>query len=119
MWFRLALQLGRTVDELQSSMSSAEFGEWIAFYSIEPFGDRVADIRAGTIAAATVNPHLKKDATPYKPLDFFSWAIEPEPEQKAPPPEAFASAVFGINLAELKANGTKKFVLRRKPGGVD
>ncbi|CAB3795493.1 phage tail assembly protein T [Pararobbsia alpina] len=115
LWFRLALKMGRTVDELQRSMTSAEFGEWIAFYSIEPFGDHIADIRAGTIAASVINPQLKKDSTPYKPLDFFQWADPPEQPSVAPPPEAVAAGVFGVNLAELKASGKKKLILRRKP----
>ena len=36
--FRLALALGRTVSELETSMSSSEFREWMAYYSMEPFG---------------------------------------------------------------------------------
>ncbi len=36
--FRLALALGRTVAELEQSMTCAEFSEWQAYYVLEPFG---------------------------------------------------------------------------------
>ena len=52
MWFRLALELGRTVAELQRSMSAAEFGEWLAFYSIEPFGQIRDELRTGRVCAS-------------------------------------------------------------------
>lgn len=50
--FRLALHFGCTVRELAERMDSAEFGEWIAFAALEPFGSRIEDLRAGTIATA-------------------------------------------------------------------
>ncbi|RQU14189.1 hypothetical protein DF152_17120 [Burkholderia cenocepacia] len=111
MWFRLALKMGRTVDELQRSMSSAEFGEWIAFYSIEPFGDRIADMRAGTIAAVTANASRAPDSDPYTPIHFVPWAQEPEPEA-TPLNDTKVAAAFGINLSELKKGG-KPIIIRR------
>jgi hypothetical protein len=33
-------------------MDAAEFADWCAFAALEPFGSRVEDVRAGTIAAA-------------------------------------------------------------------
>lgn len=112
MWFRLALKLGRTVDELQRSMSSAEFGEWIAYYSIEPFGDRMEDLRAGVVASVVANVNRGKDTPAFAPLDFVPWAQEPAKPAGPPPPEAMA-AVFGVNLSEAKASGKKQFVIRR------
>lgn len=94
-------------------MSSAEFGEWKAYYSLEPFGDRIDDIRMGTVASVVANVNRGKDTQPYKPNDFIPWAQEPEVEEvKAPSAEAVAVSVFGINLAELKKNGTKQIVIR-------
>ena len=121
MWFRLAKALGMSVRRAQEEISSAEFGEWIAYYSIEPFGDRMDDLRAGILASVTANANRGKDVPAFAPLDFIPWAKEPESESpKQPAPEAVAATVFGVNLAELKRNGTKQFILRRpKPGGVD
>jgi hypothetical protein len=104
--------MGRTVEELQNAMSSAEFGEWIAFYSIEPFGDRIEDLRAGVVASVVANVNRKASTPAYKPLDFIAWAQEPI---KAGPPTAEAIAsLFGVNLAEAKASGKKQFIIRRR-----
>jgi hypothetical protein len=116
MWFRLALKMGRTVAELQRSMSSAEFGEWVAFYSIEPFGDRIDDLRSGVIASTVANVNRGKDAPIVRPLDLIPWAQVPEPEKAAPAPEVVA-AVFGVNLTEAKASGKKTFVIKRRQPG--
>ena len=53
--FRLALALGRTVAELDATMSSAEFVLWQKYSLIEPFGDRRADQRAWLQVAALAN----------------------------------------------------------------
>ena len=39
-----------TVDELGHRMSSAEFTEWLAYYSVSPFGDERADLRMAILA---------------------------------------------------------------------
>ena len=44
-----------TVRQLENSLSSRELAEWMAFYSIEPFGPSREDYRAGLIAATTAN----------------------------------------------------------------
>jgi hypothetical protein len=116
MWFRLAKELGMSVKRCQQEVDSAEFTDWIAYYGIEPFGERFADIRAGTIASVVANANLSKDSKPFSPLDFVPWAKEPEPEGPPPSPEAVAASVFGINLAELKQNGTKTIVIKGRNG---
>lgn len=54
--FRLALQLGVwDVDALADSMTLDTFREWMAFYSVEPFGDewrRTARLASVVAAAA-------------------------------------------------------------------
>jgi hypothetical protein len=103
-------------------MSSAEFGYWKAFYSLEPFGDRIDDIRMGTVASVVANVNRGKDTPAYKPMDFIPWAQEPEVEVEgnAPSAEALAVSVFGINLAEIKASGKKQIILHRgKPASAD
>ncbi|QKL72130.1 DUF4035 domain-containing protein [Ralstonia solanacearum] len=114
MWFRLALKMGRTVNELQRAMTSAEFGEWIAFYSLEPFGDRVEDLRTGIVSSVIANVNRGPNVPAFAPIDFVPWAQEKEKPSGPPPAEAVA-ALFGVNLAEAKKHG-KKFILRREPG---
>jgi hypothetical protein len=104
--------MGRTVEELQNAMSSAEFGEWIAFSSIEPFGDNIEDLRTGITASVVANCNRSKDTPPYKPLDFIPWAQEPVVKSGPPPAEAIA-ALFGVNLTEAKASGKKQFIIHR------
>lgn len=116
MWFRLAKELGMSVRRAQQEVSSAEFGEWVAYFSIEPFGDRIADLRAATIASVIANVNRAPNTPPVPPSAFMTWITTP----KEPPPvrsaEEIAASVFGVNLAELKKNGTRKIVLRRQPG---
>jgi hypothetical protein len=114
MWFRLAKELCMSVREAQERIDSAEFGEWIAYMSIEPFGDRIADLRAGTIASVVANTNRAKDTPAYTPLDFTPWAKDPEPEKPAAPSAEEMALLFGVNLAELKRNGTKQFVIHRR-----
>jgi hypothetical protein len=52
--FRLALALGRTVDELHASMSSAEYAEWVRFASYEPFGEMRDDYRIARLGMQLV-----------------------------------------------------------------
>lgn len=68
-------------------VSAAEFVEWMAFYSIEPWGSHYDDLRAGTIASmiANVNRNPKAAPEPFRALDFMPWndssgARLPEPE---------------------------------------
>lgn len=52
-------------------MSSVEFAEWLAYARIVPFGEIKEDQRAGVIASAIVNVHLKKGARLINWRDFF------------------------------------------------
>lgn len=62
-----------TVGQLLASMSAREFTEWMAFDSLEPFGDQRADLRAGIVAATVVNsnPWRKKGSRAARPSDFM------------------------------------------------
>lgn len=46
---RLSLQLGIPISELQQRLSSADVTEYLAFYTLEPFGDRQDDLRFGML----------------------------------------------------------------------
>lgn len=69
---RLALAVGRAdVDGLLAELSSPQIAEWMAYFAIEPFGERRADLRAAIIAATIANAQRAKDSRPFKPQDFM------------------------------------------------
>lgn len=61
-----------TVGELLARISSRELSEWMAFFSLEPWGAEVEDWRCGMLASVIANasrdPKRKK---PYEPQDFM------------------------------------------------
>jgi len=55
------------------ALDSREFAEWMAYYSLEPWGEERADLRAGIIASTIANRHRdpKREKEAYKPQDFM------------------------------------------------
>ena len=90
--FRLALALGRTVRELEHSLSSQELTEWIVFDSINPIGEIRGDIRNACLMALLANIHRDPKHPPFKPEDFL---LEYEPRRPKPPqsPEEQAAII--------------------------
>jgi len=60
-----------TVEELLNRISSKELSEWIAFYSIEPFGEDREDLRMGILASTIANSNRGKNTKPFTPQDFI------------------------------------------------
>jgi hypothetical protein len=60
MLFRLALAMGRTIQELRAVLSYTEFQEWCLYYQIEPWGEDRADLRAGIVASTLANVYAGK-----------------------------------------------------------
>lgn len=77
--------MGKTVYEIENSMSYAELLEWISFYKLEPFGneERMFDARHGTLCSLVVNA-LGSES---KPIDFMMYKRE-EVEDTSPNWEA-------------------------------
>jgi hypothetical protein len=99
MWHRIAALLGATVDELRARMSSAEFVDWCAFYSLEPWGYEAATWRMGVLGATVANySGLSKKSV--KPSDFFP-APAGKRKRKMADPELHARMKADIE----KANG--------------
>lgn len=73
-----------TVERMLREMSAREFGEWMEFAGIEPFGCGAEDYRAGVVAACHVNPMREKGSPALKPLDFFPWQQADEPASDDP-----------------------------------
>nr|WP_238397536.1 hypothetical protein [Piscirickettsia salmonis] len=48
----LALALGKTVNQLSQELSLSEFNEWLAYYSLEPFGVEKDDHRTALMVSA-------------------------------------------------------------------
>ena len=66
------------VDHLLDSLSSKQISEWVAFYSLEPFGNewRQAGVIAATIAEAFRD--AKKRPKPFTPDDFIPVKESPQ-----------------------------------------
>lgn len=99
---RLALALGRTVAELEASLSTDEFAEWMAYWQLEPFGPEIDDQRAGTIAAATYNCAMTSDASRLGWSDIFIRDPEEHAARKQRELAARIEAAFEAHNARLK-----------------
>ncbi|EXI86092.1 MAG: hypothetical protein AW12_02174 [Candidatus Accumulibacter sp. BA-94] len=89
MLFRLALAMGRTLQELRAALSYAEFQEWCLYYQIEPWGEDRSDLRAGIVASTVANYAGRtraEGAEPVRPADFMPYLERPPagPTAEAP-----------------------------------
>ena len=79
-------------------MTAREWQEWQVYATLWPFGERAADLRAGTIAATLINvqPHDPAKARPpvYDATDVFPW-LAGEPVEETPE-ETYARMVAGL-----------------------
>lgn len=68
-------------------MTSEEFMYWMEMEQLEPFGERLADLRMGTLAALIANIHrdAKRKKEPYVPSDFAPWMLDASPEEPSGP----------------------------------
>ena len=79
-------------------MTSAEFTEWIAYSTLEPFGPLADDNRAGGIAAATTGtvPREPTQTKPLLPEDYFP-TLKPEgPRPKKQTAEDMMAVLRGM-----------------------
>ena len=72
-------------------LDSRQIAEWIAYYSIRPFGERAAYWRAGTIAATIANVHRPKRSREFKAEDFMP--REPKTTPVVQTPEEMADVL--------------------------
>lgn len=80
---RLALRLGRSLEELLATVSSQELTLWRAFDRMEPIGDWRHDLGYGVIASTIANANRSKDHKGYAPLDFMPLSEKPKPKSLA------------------------------------
>jgi hypothetical protein len=96
-YFKLALSLGCTVKELLTRIDSHELTEWVAYDSIDPFGETRADIRQGYLTSAFYNANSKKGAKQLTPKDFIIGDTSKRRPSKQTPQEMASalSTIFG------------------------
>lgn len=79
--------------ELETGMTAAEFGDWIAMYAIEPWGEFRTDLSGALVAATLANVNRSEHTQPFKPSDFLPrWQVEEIPEMD---PAAFVRLTHG------------------------
>jgi hypothetical protein len=61
------------VDAWAAELSHRTFAGWVAYASVEPFGEERADLRAGIIASvmANVSRDPKRRPQPFTPQEFM------------------------------------------------
>ena len=99
--FQLALRLGRTVNELMSSMSAEEFEYWKAFSVFEPIGVLREDALFANVCKTLADVHVKNELTLRDFTVFNRNKAEPEPDQEQVMRNI--KAVFGALSAKSKA----------------
>lgn len=101
---------------------------WVAYSTLEPFGEVRADLRAGIVASAIVNVHRGKKSDPVsKPTDFmpdFSKAAKKTADRKPVTDQqtwtsikAMAKAV-AIGMSKPKGKRELRNENRRNRGGT-
>lgn len=70
------------VDEMLSEITSMQFAEWMAYSTLEPWGEERDDLRMGIVASTIANANRGKNTKAYSPQDFMP-QFEPEPEDVA------------------------------------
>lgn len=80
----LARTLGRTLQELEYSITAEEYGLWWAEYRRSPWGEMRMDTGFGIVAATTANVNRGAKTKAFKATDFMPWyesqADQDEPE---------------------------------------
>lgn len=98
--FQLALRLGRTVNELMSSMSAEEFEYWKAFSVFEPIGVIREDALFANVCKTLADLQVKNELTLRDFTVFNRNKAEPEPDQEQVMRNI--KAVFGALSAKSK-----------------
>ena len=93
----MALALGRTVNELEYSLSSSELMEWVALYELEPFGVGRDNDHAAMQTAMLANINRGKNVPAFKIDDFMLKDREDQRQRE--------TAVFLKGLEQVAKNG--------------
>lgn len=100
--FRLALALGRSVAELEHSLSSSELTEWAAYYKMEPFGAERDNWHMAQLCSLFANAHRKRNSAAISP-DQFMYRDRDTHRQKST--VGFLSGLKALGKRKAKDNG--------------
>lgn len=101
--FMLAHELGFGHPRLMyAELTADEIVDWLAYYSIEPFGERRDDWRMANIMALMANAYSAGKKR-FKPSDFL-----PEEPRKPPSPDEVAMKVRSILARHSKRHATNR-----------
>lgn len=107
--FRLALALGKTVGELEASLSQRELMEWVDYYAIDPFGSFRTDIQTGilgTVIAQVIGGNKRARPSHFMPLQRETAATAPADPQ-ALARQAFGAFMLAMGRHKLRRLGRK------------
>lgn len=93
--------MGRTREELLATITARELIEWQVFDSIEPFGDRRADLQAGSIRQAILAVNTKKGKK-VPTLQECSLDFEPKKKQTESEIEMMLKSLVIAKGGEIK-----------------
>jgi hypothetical protein len=80
---RLALALGKTVGELDRTMTVREFQDWRKFEAEQPLPDRLGDLQNALLATVAANIMRSSDSPPATLSDFL--ILKDRAEAENPP----------------------------------
>jgi len=106
--FDLAGFLGRSVADLEDSLTLGEIEEWMHYCSRRPFGERAAWIRHGQLMALLANVHRDPKRPPFKPTDFIpQWHEARVDGTDSDLVRGKFLSVFGERVKQIKATEAK------------
>lgn len=91
---------------LLAELDSRQLSEWMAYYSIEPWGEQPAYLRAGVVASTMANVMRGKKGRSFTPDEF----MPKEPKRPAPKVQTVSeqkSAIMSM-VAWAKRTGKMK-----------
>ena len=90
------------VGRAQAEIDAAEFAEWMAYYSLEPWGQERGDLRAGIVASVIANTQRGKGKA-FTPQDFMPQFEAPKRKKKKQTPQEMQSI---LRLFTVASGGT-------------
>lgn len=75
----MALRLGyASPARMLSEMRPSELGMWAAFYTVDPWTEERADMRAGIVASTLANVHRGRNTRAFSAADFMPFRERPD-----------------------------------------
>ena len=93
-----------TVAELLNGISSRELSEWIAFYSLEPFGFEADYLGHAQTCSTVVNVNRKKGSKASTAKDFFP-KLDEDKDVSINGAMNYAAALTTAHGGEVKRHG--------------